>query len=343
MSSPTRDLDTSILRTQLDSLRRESGIPGLGVAIVYRGEILDAYGLGFADVEAGRPVTAETPFNIASVTKPLSAVVAMRLTELGVLDLDAPLSGYDRFADFCAAARERGGLFFDDWACEHPSLTMRHVLSMTSNGAPGTRFFYNPVAFSWMSRPIAEVGHAPFSDLVAAHVFGPAGMGLSARVHRELPLGAELARDLAQPYQTTEGESYVRSEPPPPQGDGAAGGVISTAEDLALFDLALDSNRLVSQASREEMWSPFGPGIPYGIGWFTAEVFGERAVWHTGLWDGAYSALYLKVLTQDATLILLANSDGLKWPAELDEAGLERSPFARAFFEWLESAPESAA
>ena len=86
---------------------------------------------------------------------------------------------------------------------------------------------------------------------------------------------------------------------------------------------------------REEMWTPAGAAIPYGLGWFVTEVTGERVVWHTGLWEGAYSALYLKVPARRYTLILLANSDGLRWESRLNEAVLERSPFARAFLDMV--------
>jgi hypothetical protein len=48
------------------------------------------------------------------------------------------------------------------------------------------------------------------------------------------------------------------------------------------------------------------------------------------LWEGAYSALYLKVPGRRLTLILLANSEGLRWQAGLDEAAIERSPFTTA-------------
>ncbi len=81
------------------------------------------------------------------------------------------------------------------------------------------------------------------------------------------------------------------------------------------------------------MWTPAGATIPYGLGWFVTDLLGERVVWHTGLWEGAYSALYVKVPALRATLILLANSDGLRWESRLDEAALERSPFVRAFLD----------
>jgi len=111
--------------------------------------------------------------------------------------------------------------------------------------------------------------------------------------------------------------------------------------ELARFDIALSNDRLLAPASREKLWtasrSPSGAELPYGLGWFLGQYHGRRVAWHTGLWDGQYSALYLKVLdgprAERLTLILLANSDALKWTTRLDEAAIERSPFAVAFLD----------
>ncbi len=109
---------------------------------------------------------------------------------------------------------------------------------MTATGVPGTNVVYNPPSYSWVSRPMVEVSHTSFSDLVQELVFGPAGMTRSARIHRGLTLRAPLAAELALPYHLDALDRYVSSDAPPPQGDGAAGGVISTAMDLAHFDVA---------------------------------------------------------------------------------------------------------
>ncbi len=317
-----------------DSLRQAAKIPGLAIAIVRDTTIVLATGLGYADLARRIAVTPATPFNIASVTKPISAVVALQLVEQGRLDLDRPMSSYAQFNEFCAAARDRGGIFFDDLDCDAP-LTLRHVLSMTANGVPGTKFFYNPILYSWASRPIMQATDSSFSDLVLAHVLRPVGMTRSARVYRALPLRPELAADLAKPYHVDSSGAIVESPPPGPQGDGAAGGVISTAADLARFDIALTRGALLSAASRVAMWtaarSPSGAALPYGLGWFVEEHEGEQLLWHTGLWEGQYSALYLKVPARRLSLILLANSDGLRWDNRLDEGGAVRSPFVRAF------------
>jgi CubicO group peptidase (beta-lactamase class C family) len=337
VSSPVRaqEADVQAFAAELDSLRQAHRIPGLAVAIVRDGQVVLARGYGWADVEARRPVTEHTPFDIASVTKTIAGVTAMRLVERGVLDLDRPMDSFDRWTEFCAEAKEGAPpIFFSDYACV-PELTLRHVMSMQANGAPGLRFFYNPVSFSWASRPMMQVTGRTFSDLVAEEVFAPAGMTESGRRNRDLPLREDLAAGLALPYHLDSAGVLVRSEPPRPQGDGAAGGVISTAADLARFDLALDAGVLLSDSAKAEMWrpgrSPSGQVLPYGIGWYVEQVDGRRLVWHTGLWEKQYSALYVKLPDERLTLILLANSDGLWWGKPLDAAQVDGSPFAAAF------------
>ena len=325
---------TSPLIARLDQLRIDAHIPGLAVVVLRGSTVVLAQGLGYADVANQTPTTPDTLFNIASVAKPISAVVALRLVEQGLLDLDRPLSGYEGFADYCASARQSGGLFYKDFACDSQTISLRQVLSMTANGTPGTRFFYNPPVYSWASRPMAQVAGRPFSELVGSLVFEPAGMMSAARVHRRLPLPPEAARALATPYAVdAQGVASV-APPPAPQGDGAAGGVISSAMDLARFDMALSQGRLLSEKSRTTMWTPTraldGTPLPYGLGWYVRTVNGETLLWHTGLWEGAYSALYLKAPQRNLTVILLANSDGLQWPQRLDEAAIERSVFANA-------------
>lgn len=328
-----------ILSECLDSLRRVHHIPGLAAVVLRDTAVVLARGFGFADVERRTPVTAETPFNVASVSKPISAVVALRLAADGVLDLDRPMRSYRGFAELCADVRTEGGVFFSDYACTDDRLSLRHVLAMRANGEPGARFWYNPPSYSWASRPMMEVTGRPFSVLVDSLVFRPAGMRRAARIHRELGLPAELAASLAAPYHVDSMGRVTRADPPPPQGDGAAGGVIASALDLARFDVALAAGRLLPPAFRGSLWqvdsAPSGKAFPYGLGWFLGTYGGWRLAWHTGLWEGRYSALYLKVLSEvpaeRLTLILLANSDGLRWRARLDEAAVERSPFARGF------------
>jgi CubicO group peptidase (beta-lactamase class C family) len=342
-SAPThesRDHEiTRDLLARFDSLRQSRRIPGLAIVMLRDTTVILARGLGFANIERQVAVTPETPFNIASVTKPISAVVALRLVQDAVLDLDRPMRRYRDFNEFCAAARGDGGIFFSDYACTDDRLTLRHVLAMSANGSAGTRFWYNPPSYSWASRPMAEVSGNAFSSLVDSLVFRPAGMRTAARQHRALRLPPTIAAALATPYHIDSAGNTLVSDPPPPQGDGAAGGVIASAMDLVRFDVALSNDRLITTASRAMLFTPTrtpsGTTLPYGLGWFLGTFEGRRVAWHTGLWEGRYSALYLRVLSDRAaerlTLILLANSDALQWTTRLDEATIERSPYASAF------------
>lgn len=74
-----------------------------------------------------------------------------------------------------------------------------------------------------------------------------------------------------------------------------------------------------------------GEVLPYGVGWFVQEYQGHTLVWHSGWWEDAYSALYLKIPALRLTFIVLANSEGVWWDNPLDRAAVEESEFAQAF------------
>ncbi|CAM3818247.1 serine hydrolase domain-containing protein [Rheinheimera salexigens] len=327
--------DVSAFIQGIDALRKEANIPGLSIVVVKDHAVVLALGLGYADVENGIPATADTPYNIASVSKPLSAVVALRLVEAGLLDLDRPMAQYSEWIDFCSAFSRQPSIFAQDLSCQPPSHTLRHLLSHTATGTPGTRFSYNPVLYSWASRPMMAVANNSFSSLVEQYVFVPAGMKNSARQHRNLPLRKDLAQRLAPPYTLDNAGMIVRAPALPAQGDGAAGGVVTTVLDLAKFDVALDQSVLISAKSRAEMMAAMqsinGKEFPYGLGWFVQDYKGHTIVWHSGWWENAYSALYLKVPALNLSFIILANSEGIWWDNPLDKAEIERSKFVQAF------------
>ena len=162
-------------------------------------------------------------------------------------------------------------------------------------GDPGEQFSYNPILYSWASRPMMEAAGTPFSRLVEQYVFQPAGMARSARTNRDLPLREDLAAAIAIPYHVDSAGMMVRSPEREAQGDGAAGGVISTVLDLARFDIALDGGKLISPASYTEMMRPMrsraGESLPYSLGWFAQRHAGHELRWHSGWWEDAYSAL----------------------------------------------------
>jgi CubicO group peptidase (beta-lactamase class C family) len=121
----------------------------------------------------------------------------------------------------------------------------------------------------------------------------------------------------------------------------AANGLVSTAMDLAKFDAALTAadgdvqSPVLLPDTLNTMWTPAfdsnGAQLPTGLGWFVQSYNGEKLVWSFGNVPGAYSALVLKLPNRGVTFILLANSDGLSAPYQLNQGDVTKSVFALVF------------
>jgi CubicO group peptidase (beta-lactamase class C family) len=156
---------------------------------------------------------------------------------------------------------------------------------------------------------------------------------------RNLFSGDELAgfesvlQRLATPYRVDRSGKATKSDYPA-QDVNAATGLVSTAQDLARFDAALDDQALLRAELLSVAWSNVrtssGAPLPSGLGWFVQSYNGERLVWHFGVTPGAASSLLIKVPGRDLTLILLANSDGLS-PLSISDGDVTVSLFAKLF------------
>ncbi len=144
---------------------------------------------------------------------------------------------------------------------------------------------------------------------------------------------------MAVPYKVDKRGRAARTEMPA-DGINAASGLVTTVRDLARFDAALDAGLLLKPETLEAAWSPAQlsgdrPLAPTGLGWFVQSYRGTRIVWQFGLVPNGYSALFVKVPSRRATLILLANGDGLAVPFQLETGDVTRSLFASIFLRML--------
>lgn len=328
---------------RLAQLGKEHHLPGLAAAIVKDQKLVwsSAYGEAFDEV----PVTTDTPFWIASLTKPFMGVLFLKLDADGSLDLDAPVNVEPSYDDFCSWLASSGLPFGRDLRCDVP-ITLDQVLRHTVNGEPGTRFLYNPFMYSRLSRYIAhryghsveaiDRDHNQLARLLDSLVLNPAGMRRTMASQWDRSK-MDVYFDMAQGYGVTATGSVVPLRRPGRYLAGGAG-VVATVEDLARFDIALDTGVLLSPTLSRKLFTPAvapdGTALPYAYGWYVQQYRGELLYWHSG-WDeeAGFSALYLKVPGRDLTLILLANSEGLWWGNPLDRAFVEGSPFARAFLD----------
>jgi CubicO group peptidase (beta-lactamase class C family) len=267
-----------------EAFRNDLRIPSLSIAVARDGEILLARGLGDA--------TPDTLYPIGSVTKTFTATLMLQLAEAGRLDLDKAVAG------------------FVDWQVD-PAIRIRHVLSHTSGGVPGTRFSYSS-RFNWLDNVVEAATKESFRKLMTSQVLVPAGLTRTFPGEEGDAYPATL-QGLAEPYRIDEKGNAVRSKYPPMPLHSSSG-LSSTAVDLAKYSIALDEHRLLSPAALERAYTPSGPSFPYGLGWYTQVVHGKRVVWHAGWWPDAYSALIVKVPARRLTLVALANTDGLSSP-----------------------------
>lgn len=330
-------------RPALDSVWRANPTPGLAVAVVREGDPVWADGFGVADTDEEVPVTPDTPFWVASVTKTFVGLTFLDLEADGVVDLDARMADVPGFDGFCGWLSRSPLVFKRGLDCAAP-ITVGTVLTHASNGDLGHAFFYNPLMFSRLSRYLEwavndsteiEGGMNELARQVQARVLGPAGMTRTVASQWDRSK-MDVVYDMARGYGIVDGEYVQRRQPGRALAGGA--GVVSTALDLARYAQALDAGSLASPAVMETLTTPpldrDGQPLPYAYGWYVQDYRGERLVWHAG-WDdeAGASSLLLRVPSRGLALVLLANGEGVHWDNPLDGAAVEQSPYARAFLD----------
>jgi len=333
------------LTRDLELLRQELAIPGMSVAVLLNQHVVYARGFGLADIDRGIAATEGTPYHIASLTKPFSAGLVMRLVEAGLITLDSRMRDLCAESVFVVNGEEVHGY---DALCEklvglinHPcaehDFTLRHHLSHTARGIPGERYRYTGWLFGMVTEAVEAVTHRNFAELLAEEITGP--LGLSSTVPNLSAVRTwQILERRALPYRIIDGNRHEFSRFP--SQIRASAGMVSTVLDLARFDIAIDRNELLTPASTQTMWNPTtlndGSVAPYGLGWYVQDLDAVgRIVWHAGWQPDMYSGLYIKVPSAGATFIMLANSDGASAPFDLSSGDVTRSPLARRFLAFI--------
>ena len=314
---------------------------GTAVALVKDGQLVYQAYVGYADIAGKRPVTADTAFYIASATKPFFALNALLQAERGRIDLRTPLSDMfpeARFAGFDASSIhlkellthgsgiENGPLV---WATAysgiHDAGSRRALVAQSvpdTDGGPG-RFRYGNVGYNiasvWLDRQLAE----PWQDQLARTLFAPLGM---RRTTAYASRAEARAWPMALPYSHAGAEPglplYLRKTDDTMQ---AAGGLISTAPDLAAFLIAQTSDGRVHgrqalpravlaqsqqpQIALDSRYLDFAR-TGYAWGWYTGEYKQRAMLHHFGGFAGFHAHLSF-MPAERAGLVVLNNEDTL--------------------------------
>jgi CubicO group peptidase (beta-lactamase class C family) len=330
-ASPARQEETDFnavdayVAEQMDNLN----IPGLGLAIIQDGQIAHLQGLGEAN-SAGRAVTPQTPFNLASVTKSFTALAVMQLVEAGKIDLDAPVQRYlpwFELADKEASAEitvrhllnqttgisEKDGNRF--WASQKTLEEEVRGLDYLQLAEPvGTTFQYSNINYGIAGLIVEKVSGQSYADYVTEHIFEPLDMR-----HSYGSRPAALANGLAESHYYMFGQVFQAEGPRPPVAL-SSGFLMASVEDMAHYAMAqlnngqYAGNSVLSPQGMVELHAPAistGEETAYAMGWHTGSPEGTPLIWHAGD-DGRNSSVVVLMPDSASAVILLSNISGFE-------------------------------
>ncbi len=256
-------------------------IPGLAIALVHDGKASWGAGYGVANSFTERILLRDTPFEAASIGKPLTSYAALKLVQDGRLDLHKSMSSYLQ-KQFVAPSPYRDQI--TAWhVMTHTSGLSNNLLELRHEVAfqPGARFSYSGVGFMYLQRVIESITHQPFNGFMTQTVFAQLGMGSTsyfrsmgddriARGHLYL-----LGFALPMPF-------FPIAQP------NAANLLCSAATDLAKFAVELMNPRfldrdLVGQMLSEQVQGAIGKEpVSWGLGIGVHQTAGGNCFWQWG-------------------------------------------------------------
>jgi CubicO group peptidase (beta-lactamase class C family) len=294
---------------------RRQNIPGLSLAVVKGGELVKGAGYGLANAKLSLPATPATVYKIASVSKQFIAAGVMLLAQEGRLRLEDPI---DRYVEGTPAAwkaitirhllthtsglvREAPG--FDPFKVQSDSDVIRSAYPLPLRFAPGEKWEYGNVGYFTLAEVIRRTSGLPWTEYLAAKVFAPSGMTMTRPTNTNESMPKRAVGNSANEERREAADSRAMRP---------RGAFLSTVLDLAKWDAVLYTEKVLSESSRRQMWTPVelndGTAHPYGFGWAISSLNGRRQVHHTGGMPGFRSG-FARFVDDRLTVIVLMNLD----------------------------------
>ena len=311
----------------VEAQRQAQKIPGVSLAVCRDGKIVKAAGYGLANVELDVPVRPETIFQTGSVGKQFTSMAVMMLVEEGKIGLDDKLTKYipespavwkdvtfrhllthtSGIADYGGEEDTMGkGVinFRKDYTEEE---LIQAFAKMPMDFAPGAKWSYSNTGYVLLGIVIHRVTGKFYGDFLQERIFRPLGMS-STRIISE----ADIVPHRSSGYRLSKGELKNQEWVSPTLNTTADGALYTNVLDLAKWDAALYTTKLVKQSSFDAMWSPVklndGKTATYGFGWALAPQNGHRCVSHDGAWQG-FTMSIARYLDDHLTVIVMTNLD----------------------------------
>jgi CubicO group peptidase (beta-lactamase class C family) len=334
------------LNARLDALLndwREKNAPGMAALLVRNGRIEYRKVFGFANLDARTPITADTQFLLASLTKQFTAMAIMILAERHKLQFDDTLAKFcPEFPDYARTITIRQLLNHTAGLTQYQELLVGkvdenyfrssksppaaheftaaealQVLSRQRNlrFTPGEKFEYSDSAYVVLAQIVERLTGRRYAEFLKETIFDPLGMNDTLVVDERKQKVPRLALAYAKRNGQWQDITYT-----PENSIYGEDGIYSTINDLYKWDQALYTERLVSRSTLEMAFTPgrtndgkeivtdlFTHRSSYGFGWFISSLHGEKVVEHSGGWSG-YATHILRVPSRRVTAIVLTNS-----------------------------------
>jgi len=294
--------------------------PGAAILVRQEGVVFLRKGYGRASLEWPLPVSPDTVFRLASVTKQFTAVAVLMLVEDGYLSLDEPVSTY--LPDIHEAATieqlltHTAGLESLERVPGYPiwsraELSPREVVGLFQDQPrsfpPGAGWKYSDAGYVLLGLVIEATTGLPYGAFIRQRIFEPLGMTSSYydTGYNLIPRRASGYRALSGMFEQASFRSMSTAF--------SAGALASTVDDLARWDDALYGETLVSRALLARAFTPYilpdGSSTSYGYGWLVERMNGETVLQHGGRIEG-FEAHVIRVPSRRIFIAVLSNAIG---------------------------------
>jgi CubicO group peptidase (beta-lactamase class C family) len=317
------DADLAARIDQLLTKTYPASEPGAAVLVEKDGKVLLRKGYGMANLELSVPIAPEMVFRLGSITKQFTAIAILKLAEQGKLRLDDDITQYlpdapthgqkvtiEHLLTHTSGIKSYTSL--DAWRKVirqdlSPQQIMDLVKDEPADFAPGEKFLYDNSGYVLLGMILEKVTGKAYGAWLAETIFTPLGM-----THTSYGADAPIIPGRAAGYEGEPGHyrnaSYLSMTQP-----YAAGSLLSTVDDLALWERALFSGTLVKKDLFDRMVTPYrlksGKPTGYGYGLVIWSFEGHRVVEHGGGING-FSTELLRLPEDRIVVVVLSNNPG---------------------------------
>jgi serine beta-lactamase-like protein LACTB len=263
-------VDAEQIRTYMEQVRNETGVPGMSVAIAIGNELVFSDGVGFAELDNKVLATGRTVHNVGSVSKALAVIPIMQLVEQGKVDLDATIQTYlpyypekahpitvRQVLTHTSGIRHYNGREFGPYGL----LEMRHYGEFEKATElwrddpllfePGIYWLYSSHAMNLMHGIVESVTGMNFEAYCRKYIWEPAGM-----LSTSFDVPSRVVQNRGRGYVRDQNGVLVNPRYVDVSYKYAGGGMLSTVEDLVRLGIALNRGLLLSRETIQEMYRP---------------------------------------------------------------------------------------